>query len=207
MSPLVLIILVVVGLVVFTKISNSFAERVERAIGRVIMRRVDARVRTLRSQPGYTPGAPVGTAPRIRAAAIDVGGALAVGSVAAFCAGLETVDYYSLSGGIESKTTEHFSTLWLLLCTLLAYAATAARAAWRDPEGQTFGQKLFDYAPRSLDGRPLPPRELFRRHWLRLAAGPQALVAVLQADYSPPLHDTWTGTQSLTLGDLAPAGA
>jgi hypothetical protein len=137
MSPFLIIGLLLVGLYVLSRVSDSFGDWVGRVVEELIARRIDARVARLRAS---------------------------------------------------------------------ARAAKRPEAEF-DDQGQTFGQRLFGYAPRDSNGQRLAKADALKRHMLRLAAAPAVLIATLQARSVEPEHDRWTASTAVTLGDPVPAPA
>jgi hypothetical protein len=206
-SPLLIIALLLVGLYVLTRASDRFGTWVGGLGENVLGRRVDARVARLRATAraaNRPPGSPADTDARLRAGLVDFGGALAVGLVFTLFMGFATTTTTYTDGTTESGMALDFSFWLFVLLVLVCYAGIGYRAAEFDDEGQTFGQRLFDYAPRDSGGQRLSKADALKRHMLRLAAAPAVLIAKAQGRSVEPGHDRWTGTSAGTLGEPVP---
>lgn len=204
MSPLLVIGLILVGLYVASRMSEKFGSWVGGLAEDVVGRRVDARVTRLRAAAqaaGRPAGSPADPDARLRAGLVDIGGALSFGLVFSLLTGVTTTTSYYSDGTTDTNTTLDFSFWLFVLFVLAGYAGIGFRAAKFDDEGQTLGQRLFDYAPRDADGRPLSIADAMKRHILRLAAAPAVLVAKAQGRSIEPEHDRWTSTSAVTLGE------
>lgn len=204
MSPLLIIGVILVGLYVASRISDKFGTWAGGLAEDVVGRRVDARVARMRAAAQAArrpPGSPVDTDARLRAGLVDFGGALAFGLVFTLLMGFATTTTYYSDGTSESGMALDFSFWLFVLLVLAGYAGIGYRAARFDSEGQTFGQRLYDYAPRGADGQPLSMADAMKRHMLRLAAAPAVLIARAQGRSVEPEHDRWTSTSAVTLGE------
>jgi hypothetical protein len=207
MSPIVIILLLLAALWVISRVSDGVGDFVQRQVDHLVDKRVQASIQRLRAEAhveGRATGSSVGMDIRLKAGAVDLVCALAVALVAALAQGIQTVTEYSYSlySGTQTSTvtTENFSFGLFLLIAAVAYVALGFNAAYRSATQQTFGQRLFDYAPRTSAGGMLPRSDLVKRHVLRLAAAPNALVAASQGRSASADHDGWTKSQSVTLG-------
>lgn len=203
MSPLVIVLVLLAALWVISRVSDSFGEWVGDRVDPIVTRRVDARVARLRAAAlaeGRPPGTPADPAARLRAGLVDLYVALAVGFVVAIGVGFTTTTSYYSDGTVESGSSVDFSFWLFVLFALVVYGAAGFRAATHD-DGQTFGQRLFDYVPRRADGKELETGESMKRHMLRLAAAPPAVIAIAQGRGVQPLHDGWTSSLAVTLGE------
>lgn len=208
MTVVVIVGVLLLGLYIGGKISGRFSIWMHQVTSRAVDRRLRARTDRLRGQAiaeGRQVGSDARPGDRVKAGVVD--GAVAVGAGLLFALGygLETVTTYGMdpvSGQMAYDTSTQLSfSVWMwLLASLAVYAADGARAAWRDGQGQTFGHKLFDYAPRSAAGEQLHGAAALRRHMLRLAAAPQAAAAAFAGQLTTPEHDRWTGTRAQILG-------
>jgi len=200
--------LIIIGILVaywvFLRMSDAFGDWATRRTKRFLRPWFDARRSRLRAAEraaGRPPGSPVAATTRLKAAAIDVTAAAVFGLLIAIGEGQRhvTVTYYFADG---HTTTRHDGpALWVfLLATVVAYGAQIVPAI-RNPHSQTPGQNFYDYTTRAVDGHAPAFGELLLRQFMRLAAGPAALIAAAQAQPFVPLHDAWTGTTAATLGD------
>lgn len=205
MSVVLILVLLGVGWLIFSRVTNAVSDRAGRAAGAFVDRRLASRTARLRGGPGYEAGAVAHGTQRLQAGMIDIGGALVFSLIFELLNGLEQATYYDpMTGDVSSKTTEHFSFGLFLLFAVAFYAGFGFLAAWRTRNGQTFGQKFFDYAPRTSGGAQPSPGELFKRHLLRVAAGPKAVSDAIGGRPVEALHDEWTQTKAVRLGDPAP---
>lgn len=205
MTPLVIILLIVGGLWLASRLIDGFSDAVGNVVERLTDGALNQRVERLRDaarRSGRPVGSPPSPAARWQAGAVDLGIAAFVGALATLAFGLTEVTEYSLETGESSGHLEvHFSFLLFLLFTAVVYAASAFGASLTE-HSQSLGQRFSDYAPRRTDGRELTGAELAKRHLLRLAAAPAAFFATMQGTQPVFEHDEWTETTVGILGGV-----
>jgi hypothetical protein len=198
------VILFIFAIWLILRLSDAFGDWVGDSVGALVDWRMKARVARLRAEArvaGRPPGSPVDPGTRLRAGAVDLGLAIAGGLVFSVIYGWGTVTttYYTDGTTERSHGGPQFWTF--LAFTVGLYAGQAVHAGRQHRDAQTPGQHAFDYKPRGIDGHELELGELLKRHALRLAAAPAAVLAAARGQALTPKHDMWAQTVSLTLGD------
>lgn len=205
MSPIIIILLLLGGLWLATKLIDGFSDAVGHFFQRLFDHAIGQRVERLRAEARRS-GRPVGSPPsptaRWHAGAVDLGLSALAGALVTLAVGLSEVTEYSYETGASSTHfEEHFSIPILLLFTAVVYAAASWGTALT-AHSQSPGQQFSDYAPRRTDGREMSGSELLKRHLLRFAAAPAALLATLQGSEPAFEHDEWTETTVGILGGV-----
>lgn len=206
-------ILILLALAAVWWVGNSIMGAISDRASSTLRRRTEpywaarrSRVQARATAAGRQSGDPADPRWRLQAGLIDLSGAMAASVVITYFSGEKTITTYSYAG-VDTSTQHSFSLGLFLLFTLAAYAGIGVQAAWRDPGGQTFGQRLFDYAPRHPDGRRLDAGELMKRHMLRLVAAPGAVASASGGAPLAPEHDRWTSTVTVAPATASRSGS
>lgn len=198
---LIILIVVIAALWLVARASGGFGELVDRLINL----RIGARVSRLRAA-GHGRIGPARIQWRLTAGLVDLAGAAVLGAFLTAALGLGRTTTYLPDGTSEASTSIDFSAGLFPILVLVAYVSEGWHAAVYSDEGQTFGQRLYDYAPRGADGRGLNVREVLTRHMLRPLAAPGALRSRLDLGNGLLRHDEWTQTRPVMLGAAQPEG-